>query len=351
MNTAKSTTAVALLAVMIGFSPRASTSAREQAPLPPPLESFLTEQAQGTDADRQALLAGQPVIKLLADADPAREVAVFGAVWVNASAKAYVDQVKKIEQFERGEAFHVTKRISDPPALDDFAALNISDQDFKDLKDCKIGSCALKIDADALQAIRAEVDWTKPTAKADANAVFRRLALQYVNGYREGGNARLAVYRDNDHPTFVANEFRSMIDRLPRLASDAPELKRYLLEYPKAKLPNSTDFLYWQEVQFGLKPTVRINHLIVEELPTHAVIASKMLYASHYFWTALELRVLLADPARGAGFWLATVNRSRSDGLSGFTGKVIRRRVQNEVESGARAALAATKAKLESNGW
>jgi len=37
--------------------------------------------------------------------------------------------------------------------------------------------------------------------------------------------------------------------------------------------------------------------------PGRTVVASKMLYASHYFWTALELRVLLADPARGAGFW------------------------------------------------
>jgi hypothetical protein len=350
-SAAKSIRATAVVAVLIGLPPRASTSAREQAALPAPLDSFLTEQAQGTESDRQALLAGEPVIKLLPDADPAREVAVFGAVWVNASARTYVEHVKNIEQFERGEAFHVTKRISDPPVLDDFAAVNISDQDFKALKDCKIGECALKIDENALRTIRAEVDWNKPTAKADANAVFRRLALQYVNGYREGGNARLAVYRDNDHPTFVATEFHSMIDRLPRLASELPDLKRYLLEYPTAKLAKSTDFLYWQEVQFGLKPTVRINHLVVEEMPPHTIIASKMLYASHYFWTALELRVLLADPARGTGFWLVTVNRSRSDGLTGFTGRVIRRRVQSEVQNGARAALAATKTKLESNGW
>ena len=75
-----------------------------------------------------------------------------------------------------------------------------------------------------------------------------------------------------------------------------------------------------------------------------------MLYSSHYFWTALELRVLLSDPARGPGFWLITVNRSRSDGLSGFTGRVIRGRVRSEVEEGTRAALNATKAKLESKG-
>jgi hypothetical protein len=43
-----------------------------------------------------------------------------------------------------------------------------------------------------------------------------------------------------------------------------------------------------------------------------------------------------------------TVNRSRSDGLSGFTGRVIRSRVRGEVVDGTRAALIATKTKLES---
>jgi hypothetical protein len=93
---------------------------------------------------------------------------------------------------------------------------------------------------------------------------------------------------------------------------------------------------------------VRINHLVMQERADRTVVASKMLYASHYFWTALELRVLLPDAARGPGFWLVTVNRSRSDGLSGFTGRVIRSRVRGEVEDGTRAALIATKTKLES---
>ena len=295
------------------------------------------------------MLAGSPLIKLL-DADPAKEVAVFGAIWVNAPSTSYVQQVKNIEQFERGGAFRITKRISDPPTADDFAALTIADEDIDDLKDCKLGDCVLKLGADALQTLRGEVDWRKPTARADANALFRRLALQYVNGYREGGNARLAVYRDHDRPTFVANEFRSMIDRLPRLGAELPDLTRHLLDYPNAPLANSTDFLYWQETQFGLRPTVRISHLVIQERPDRTVVASKMLYSSHYFWTALELRVLLRDAARGPGFWLITVNRSRSDGLSGFTGRVIRGRVRSEVEEGTRAALTATKMRFESKG-
>jgi hypothetical protein len=316
--------------------------------LPSALASFLTDEAHATPSEREALLAGNPLVKLL-DADPDKEIAVLGAVWVNAPPRLYVEQVKKIEQFERGGAFRITKRISDPPALDDFAALTISDQDFQDLKNCKIGNCVLKLDADGVRTLRAEVDWGKPTAKADATALFRRAALQYVKGYREGGNANLGVHRDQDRPTFVADEFRSLIGRLPRLGAELPGLTRFLLDYPNATLANSTDFLYWQETQFGLRPTIRISHLVIQERPNQTVVASKMLYASHYFWTALELRVLLLDPARGPGFWFVTINRSRSDGLSGFTGRVIRSRVRSEVENGTRTALTATKTRLEAD--
>jgi hypothetical protein len=74
-----------------------------------------------------------------------------------------------------------------------------------------------EFEADGVQTLRAAVGWRKPTAKAEATAVLRRLALEYVKGYREGGNAWLGVHRDKDRTTCVANEFRSMIDRLPRL--------------------------------------------------------------------------------------------------------------------------------------
>jgi hypothetical protein len=207
----------------------------------------------------------------------------------------------------------------------------------------------VKLGADALTAFRTEVDWTRPTARADANAVFRRLALQYVQAYRQGGNEKLAVYRDKAHPTFVEREFRSMIERLPPLTTYLPELKRYLLEYPKASLPGSSDLFYWQKTEFGLKPLIRISHLVIQESADRTVVASKMLYASHYFWTALELRVLVPDPARGTGFWFVMVSRSRSDGLSGFTGALLRGKVRSEAQDGTRAALAGTKSKLEAS--
>jgi hypothetical protein len=322
------------------------TQARRSTSLPARFEHFLAGAVKPTAAERKLLFDGAPVTKLL-DGDPSKEIAVFGAVWIDAPRERYAAAVKDIERFESGGAFRITRKISVPPTLADFAELRLPEEDVADLGDCEVGDCELKLGKASIDAIRSRVHFSQPGARSAVEAVFRERAHEYVTAYREKGNAGLAVYRDASRPTFVANELKSMIDRMPTAMGLLPELRTYLLQYPNATLPNSTDFLYWQEAQFGLKPTIRINHLVIQENANETIVASKMLYASHYFWTALEVRVLAADPVRGSGFWFITVNRSRSDGLSGFIGRILRGRVRNEVQQGTVAALKLTKASME----
>lgn len=314
--------------------------------LPPVLEDYISVSVRPTPAERRILLAGKPFTKLL-DGDPSREVVIFGAIWIDAPMQRYTEAIRDIENFERGKGFRITRRISSPPRIEDFSAMHLSREDVEDLSKCRVGDCEIKLSEPALRRFQKEVDWAASDRHAVADRVMRQFALEYVSEYLEGGDDRLAVYRDSSRPTFVAREFRLMIDQMPRLAARMPNLRRYLLDYPKFQLPGAESFLYWQEVQFGLKPTLRISHLTIQQTPNETIVASKMLYASHYFWTALELRALLPDPARGAGFWLITLNRSRSDGLSGFLGRLIRNRIRGEARNGSLAALIATKTRLE----
>jgi hypothetical protein len=338
----------AVLAILSGYGQSRAWSQTSDLSFPPVLDRYITTYVRLTAAERSALLANRPVTKLL-DADPEKELSVFGAVWIDAEPGAYVRLVKDIERFERGGAFRITKRISNPPQLADFALLELPDEDIAALKHCRVGDCEIKLSKEALERIRSNIDWEKPTANADAMALFRKLIHEYVVGYVEGGNDRLAVYRDSRRPTFVATEFQSMINRMPELGEYLPGLKGYLLEYPRAALPGATSFLYWQDVQFGLKPTIHLNHLVIDDRdrPGVTAVVSKMIYASHYFWTALDVRALVSDPSRARGFWLVNVTRSRSDGLAGFTGRLIRGKVQNEAQKGLQSALRLTKARLE----
>jgi hypothetical protein len=313
---------------------------------PARLATYFDKYVRLDGAATRTLLAGQPITKLL-ESDPAKEVAVLGAVWIDAPVDRYLAAVRDIERFESGSAFRVTKKISSPARLDDFARLELPDEDIKDLRTCHVSDCQLKLSASGIERVRTGITWDRPDVRQQVNRMAQQVAFEYVTGYLQDGNRSLAVYRDSARPTFVSQEFASLIDRLPALTEMLPEVRRYLLDYPRASLPDSTSFLYWQEADFGLKPTIRINHLAMTEDRDGAVVVSKMIYASHYFWTALELRVLVRDPRRGDGFWFVSESRSRSDGLGGFTGRIIRGKVRSEAEKGTAAVLALTKTALE----
>jgi hypothetical protein len=342
--------AAALAMLLAGRPPQASEAGPpgqgQQPPLPARFDAYVTAHVKLTADQRKRLLAGEPVARHLA-ADPAKEVAIFGAVWVDAPVARYLAAVKDIESFESGDNFLVTRRISNPPRLTDFDKLSLPAEDIADMEECKIGSCEVQLGEAALSRIQRTTDWSKATASGEVNRAMRARALEYVNAYREGGNSRLAVYRDAERPTFVAEEFATMVNGMPEMTNYLPGFKRYLLEYPKAVLPDAESFLYWQSVKFGLKPTIRINHVTIANQQTHAVVMSKMLYATHYFWTAIEVRVLVPDPARGDGFWFANVNRSRANGLDGFIGSIIRNKVRAGAEDGMQATLAMTKSRME----
>jgi hypothetical protein len=78
-------------------------------------------------------------------------------------------------------------------------------------------------------------------------------------------------------------------------------------------------------------------------------IGGKMLYASHYFHTALELRFLVKDTARpnAIGFYLISLNRSRSDGLTGLFGGIVRRKAESEAQKALATALESGRDVLE----
>ena len=128
-----------------------------------------------------------------------------------------------------------------------------------------MGDCELKLGEAALLRVRKEVDWSKGDAKAQLERLVRVMGAEYVNAYRKGGNAELAVYRDSDRPTFVANEFREMVNVMPELSQYLTGMREYLLEYPKPVATPTASFIYWQEAAFGLKPTIRIGHVAIQE--------------------------------------------------------------------------------------
>ena len=132
-----------------------------------------------------------------------------------------------------------------------------------------------------------------------------------------------------------------------------PGLNRFLLEYPSAQSADSQSEFYWEKVNFGLKPTLRMVQQITyrgggPSDPVYAV-ALKQLYASHYFQSALDLTTCTKDAARPGerGFYLITVKASQQAGLTGLKGSIVRKAAVGKTRSSLERTLTAIKQRLE----
>jgi hypothetical protein len=306
----------------------------------------------GLSSDQiRTIRSGQSVAKIL-DSPTADEVFVFGAVYVRSTPEEYLKLASDIDALKRLPNYLAIRKFSDPPQLSDLDGLSLEEDDFKDLQKCREGKCEIQLPTDAMDEFRTKVNWSASEAREQANRIAKRLMLQALKKYEEGGNAELGIYRDKNNPAAVEQAFQSLVARSKALPVYLPELQTYLLNYPKVKSDYIESAFYWEKVNFGLKPTIRLLPVVLyrgadAKGPEYAV-AIKQLYASHYFHTALDLTVCVRDgDEKQQGMFLMTLKGSQQAGLTGLKGAIVRKVAVDKTRSSLERALAATKVSLE----
>jgi hypothetical protein len=299
-----------------------------------------------------AVDAGRPVAKVLSWG-VSSEVYVFGAVYIDGSPAAYLKAARDIGRLAGSPGYLGVGELPSTATGEALSALTLEPDDIKALKSCREGSCDVQLPTTAIQTFKNGVNWSQPDVPGQVNGLARGMVLQLVREYRRGGNNALGVYRDKEHPARVTEQFETMVSRSATLPNMLPELRRYLLQYPDVDLPGADVVFYWEKVNFGLKPTVRVNHAVIYRGGGQSgeidVVAIKQLYASHYFHTALDVSVCVRDDAHPGrrGFYLITLKGSEQDGLTGFKGSMVRKVVVNKTVSSLEAALLAIKKTVE----
>jgi hypothetical protein len=315
-------------------------------------DNFFRKYVGLNDEQITVIERGGALAKIL-DSPDADEVFVFGAVHIAATPEDYLQLAGDISRLRKLPNYLAIRRFSEPPQLSDLEGFTLEDEDVKQLKNCKPGKCEVQLPAAAIEEFQKSVSWSSPDAAGQANHAAQRMALQALLKYREGGDATLGTYEDKDHPTEVAATFETLLKRSKSLPAYLPELDRYLLEYPKTRLPNVESQFYWEKVNFGLKPTLRIVQVVIYRgnpgQPAYAV-AVKQLYSSHYFHTALDLSVCVRDTDQPdkRGFYLITLKGSQQAGLTGFKGSILRKVAVDKSRSSLERVLQTTKQQLES---
>jgi len=297
---------------------------------------------------------GKAVAQVLPTSAPS-EVAIFGAIHINASSENYLKLIQNLHSFRNSRHYLGVRQISTPPKLSDFEGFVLEDDDIDELKSCRPGNCQIQLPMASMEAFHKSVDWSAPDVANQVNRLAQKMALEELIRYQKDGDSALGTYYDKEHPLRVADQFESLLSESATLRDYLPDLENYLIGYPKTLLPNSENLFYWERVKFGLKPTLRMNHMVIyrgSQLsgPIDSV-AIKQLYASHYFQTALDLSVCVKDSSRPdkKGFYLITIKGSRQAGLTGPRGAVIRKTAVSRTHSSLDASLTYVKRVLESS--
>jgi hypothetical protein len=299
-----------------------------------------------------AIRNGKPVAKVL-NSPTADQVFVFGAVYVQSTPENYLKLASDIDALRKLPNYLAIRKFSDPPLLSDLDGFALDEEDISSLKKCHEGKCEVQLPKEAMDEFRSKINWSAPDVADQVNRLAREMALEALSSYRQGGNAALGTYRDKNNPAAVETTFRSLVERSKALPVYLPELQRYLLDYPKAKSEHIESEFYWEKVNFGLKPTIRLLQAVLYRgedatRPAYAV-AIKQLYASHYFETALDLTVCVRDEKHHPGMYLITLKGSQQAGLTGLKGGIVRKVAVDKTRSALERALGAMKASLESH--
>jgi hypothetical protein len=307
--------------------------------------SFFKEQIGLTDEQIATVSSGKPFAKVLPSRNSS-EIFVFGAVFIHAAPEAYAGLSFDMERLRNSPNYLGVGRFHDPPRLADLAGFTLESEDIASLRTCRPGKCAVQLPAQMMPELQQAVKG--PRGAAVANELIQKMALEILQRYQREGNAVLGTYRDNSEPFDVNAEFRSLLGRSQALPVYLPDLSRYLLEYPRATLPNVESVFFWERVNFGLKPTLRLVHGLAykSQGPRGAaqVVAVKQLYASHYLQLALDLTACV--PERD-GFYLISLKGSTQQGLTGFTGSILKRIIVSRTRSAQERMLLNIKRSLE----
>lgn len=315
-------------------------------------EAFLTRYVGLTPEDVKGLANGRAAARIL-DPRAATEVVPFGIVKVSVPAGFFVERFKDIATFKKGREVLQIGKFHSPPRLEDLDGLTLSPDELEALKRCRVGDCGLKMTGEMIGRLRREVDWAAPDWQRLTMSVYRKLLFDYVTGYLQKGPVGLAVYQDKPEPLRLADELLSILQASPYLGQYLPELNRYLMSFPNDRLPESEDFVYWSQEKFGFKPVVSVTHVtvyrIVRDGATSYVIASKQIYASHYFSGSLGAAAFVDRDGRnpGADAYLMYLNRTRVDLLQGLFSGLKRFFIRRRLLDGMEKYLQLVKQRLE----
>lgn len=322
---------------------------------PKNLFQFLKQDMKFSEEELSAARQGKLITKLIGTAVK-EEIVVFSITRLDIPRESFLKHYgKDVDLIETSSVLKMGL-LGDPPKLTEIQGLKLDPKDMQAIKDCKVGECDIKLSSKMMERFRKEIDWSKPDYEERVNNLFQQMLFGYIQVYLSGGNAALIEYDDQRNPVHLSEEFGDLLQESPYLYKYVPQFYKYLEKFPKGKPSGVKNHIYWAKEDIGTKHNVVIlNHLMVY-IPDDPVrnpglgVASKQIYADHYFEGALGLTAAVENPETATpSMYLAYLNRSLIDALrrGGIMSGTIRKKIQSGLIGSINQRMKTIKEKSE----
>lgn len=329
---------VATVAILVCASAPAVSAAQDRG-------ASLSQYIRASKSDIRRLERGEVVTTTL-DGPDGREVTSFGTIRVHCTPEVFAARVRDIERFKASEYVLQIGRFQAPPTIQDVTMLTLDPDDRESMRECRPGSCGLRLPAAEMDRFRTTIPWGKPGEIEAAGAAMRQFLVDEARTYLAEGSPALPTYADRPKGVPRALAFRQLLRPSAFPAEYQPDLFRFLDEFPRTPLEGAESILYWSREKFGLKPVISITHTVLRRRDGLVAFASKQVYVSHYFDASLGMALFLPEPGTSYGY-VTYMNRSRVEALHGILAPLARRAAARRGREGLGRVLMDVKRKLE----
>lgn len=280
--------------------------------------------------------------------DDRDEIALVGLVTVAVPPTFYASHAGGARDAVDSATGRASGIVRQPAAPADFAGLRLRDDDARALASCRPMHCALKLPAETMASISRRL----AAAPVAPDSLLHEWLAARVEDYRVRGDSALPVYDDTRRGERSADGFAALLAEDAALLRDAPGLAAYLTGPPADTVPGVQSVLFWTtEHAEGAAPIASVMQRSIYTPPgadAPTIVATKQLWASHYFDARLDVVVLAPASAEPEPLtYVLVVRRLRFDKLSGGGLFDIRGRVLRKVRSALADQLTHAKALVE----
>ena len=309
--------------------------------------TYLRQQLGFSSDEIDAVERGRVTVRMLTTSDR-REFAVVGVVKVGAPASFIVDRFRDIVDFKQSDLVLQVGRLGSPPRAEDLASIQVDPEDVADLRECRPGVCGVRLTGSQIERFNRDIDWTSLAADQQASHLLRQVLLEEATAYMTGGAPGLGAYLDKRVPLPRDAAVRGLLQKSPSLVERYPEFHQYLVKFPQVPREEVESFLYWSREKFGFRPVISLTHVAIYRPPggaSGAVIASKQVYASHYFDASFAVTSLVEDGTRGS--YMMYLNRTQASIPGGLFSGLARAIARSKTRSGLEEQLGQTRQRIE----